>query len=154
MAKGASGAGVAYRRYILFERAVILAFATVLCSGLTMVVGIGAFHLSLPPTDGATLRSWFSEPVMTIAGPLCGLCTLIAYPFMLWGLVQTRLVRSLPLVILVSLSSMAVLARFHVIGAVISLVCSITTMCVCRWRFRDTVEATLNEPREPTSARG
>lgn len=145
---------MAHRRYILFERAVILAFATALCSGLTMVVGLGAFHLSLPPTDRAYGGSWFSEPAMTVAGPLCGLCTLIAYPFMLWGLVRTRLVKSLPTVILVSLGSMAVLARFHVIGAVISLVCSIAAMCVCRWRFRDTAEAILDEPQQPDSARG
>lgn len=137
---------MAYRRYILFERAVILAFATVICSGLTMVVGLGVFHLSLPPTDGAYGGSWFSEPAMTVAGPLCMLCTLIAYPFMLWGLVRTRLTRSLPLVFLVSLCSMALLARFHVFGALISLACSITTVSVCRWRFRDTVESTPNEP--------
>jgi hypothetical protein len=56
---------MAYSRYIGFERAMILLFATVACALLTMTVGIVVFHLRLPPTDGAYGESWFSTEVMT-----------------------------------------------------------------------------------------
>ena len=87
-----------YSRYIWFERAVILFFATVACALLTMSVGIGMIHFWLPPTDGAYGKPWFSIEVMTVAGPLCTLCVVIAYPVMLWGLARTNLGKSLPVV--------------------------------------------------------
>lgn len=128
---------MAYRRYIGFERAVILSVATVVCAVATMVVGIGVFRLGLPPTDGAYGRPWFSVEVMTVAGPLCVSCAAIAWPVMLWGLLRTTVSKSLPVVFAVSVGSMAASARLGPLGAGISLGCSVLAIAWCRRRFLD-----------------
>ena len=133
---------MAYRKYILFERAMVLALATVVCAGLTMCVGIAFLHMSLYG------EPWFSAHVMSVAGPYCILCALLAYPFMLWGLVRTNLARSLPFVFVVAVGSMAVTARLGLLGAGISLLCSIVAMAVCRRRFRDTALGAPNPARQ------
>ncbi|MBZ0151815.1 MAG: hypothetical protein K8J09_09810 [Planctomycetes bacterium] len=143
---------MAYSRYIRFERAVVLLFATVGCALLTMTVGIGMVHLRLPPTDGAYDKPWFSIEVMTVAGPLCILCTAIAYPIMVWGLVRTSLAKSLPVVFLVSTCSMAASTAVSPICAPISLACSAVGIAWCRSRFRDTVGAAPNTTQQPTGA--
>ena len=143
---------MAYSRYIGFERAVILLFATVACALLTMTVGIGVFHLCLPRTDGAYGKSWFSTEVMTVAGPLCILCAGIAYPLMVWGLVRTNLARSLPIVFVVSAGSMAASAALGPLGAGVCLACSAIAIVWCRWRFRDSVGAAPNSTQQPTGA--
>lgn len=143
---------MAYSRYIGFERAVILLFATVACALLTMVVGIGMIHLRLPPTDGAYGKPWFSIEVMTVAGPLCILCAAIAYPVMIWGLVRTKLAKSLPVVFVVSTGSMAASAGLGPLGAGISLACSTVAIAWCRWRLRDSVGAAPNTTQQPTGA--
>lgn len=132
---------MAYSRFLWFERAVILLFATIACGLLTMTVGIGILHWQLPPTDGAHGKPWFSIEVMTVAGPLCVLCIGIAYPVMLWGLARTNLTRSLPVVFAVATGSMAASARLGPLGAGISLLCSTAAVAWCRWRFRDAVAA-------------
>jgi hypothetical protein len=143
---------MAYSRFIGFERAIILLLATIACTLLTMTVGIGVFHLSLPPTDGAYGKSWFSTEVMTVATPLCVLCAGIAYPLMVWGLVRTNLARSLPIVFVVSTGSMAASAGLGPLGAGISLGCSTIAVAWCRWRFRDSVGAAPNTTQQPTGA--
>jgi O-antigen/teichoic acid export membrane protein len=145
---------MAYSRYIGFERAVILLFATVACALLTMIVGIGMIHLRLPPTDGAYGKPWFSIEVMTVAGPLGILCAVIAYPVMLWGLGRANLAKSLPVVFVVSVGSMAASARVGPLGAGVSLACSTAAIAWCRWRFRDTVGAAPNTTQQPTGAPG
>ena len=127
---------MAYSRYIRFERAVILFVATIACALLTMTVGVGMIHLRLPPTDGAYDKRWFSTEVTAVAGPLCLVCAVIAYPLMLWGLLRTDLAKSVPVVFAVAVVSMAATAGFGPLGAGISLACSTLAMAWCRSRFR------------------
>ena len=135
---------MAHNQDIVFERAVILLFATVGCALLTMVVGIGMLHFLLPPTDGAYGKAWFTSDVMSFALPLCFVGAVIAYPLMIWGLMRTSLSKSLPVVFAVSTFSMAAAARLGPLGEVISLGASTVAIAWCRRRFRDTVGATPN----------
>lgn len=143
---------MAHSRYMVLERAVILLLATVACALVTMVVGVGTFHLWLPQSDGAYGKPWFTVEVMAVAGTLCVACAVIAYPVILWGLLRTNLFKSLPVVVVVSITSMAASARLGPLGAGISLVCSTLAIVWCRSRFRDTVGAAPNLPQQPTSA--
>ena len=102
-----------------FERAVVLAFATLGCAWATATVGMFGFELSNRLTlVGLGLSGVDGE----IACWLTAIAALIAYPFMLWGLMRTQFERSLPRVFATSLLSMAVLSPAGPLGVPPSLV--------------------------------
>jgi hypothetical protein len=126
---------MAHRQHFLFARAVLLAFATAVCAGLTMGVGLVVLDLTeAPPRDG---ERWLSVRTLVEAAPACLLFAALAYPCMLGGLLRTNLAKSLPVVFVVSLASMALTARGYHLGALVSLICSCAAMDHCKTRFGD-----------------
>jgi hypothetical protein len=126
------------------ERSVILAVATLAFAFVTMVVSVATHHLSLPPSDLAYGGPWFPTPVLQVALFLSLITTLVAYPFMIWGLLQTQLVRSLPVVCSVAVISTSATAPFLGPWAIVpGIALLIVSMGFCRSRFRGSVSSSI-----------
>lgn len=127
----------------LFLRGLAIGGATALCAVLAGLLTLAVLHATLPDDDLAKQQSFseiLSDPLVRGVALMMSFGTaLVAYPFAFFLLLRTRLVRSIPLVLLATLLGTALGALSHVKFCIFlgGLLTGLAAMLWCNFRVRE-----------------
>lgn len=132
-----------------FERAVILAVGAAVIAILTAVLSVFVLRLQHAAPGEQLFPGTAVEYALAWAVPSAA----VAYPFLVWGLLRTRLVRSLLLVATVSLVvTPPALLVFAMHGLWIGFLASLLAISFCRRRFVDDPDAAQRDTASRTAS--
>ena len=127
----------------LFVRGLAIGGATALCAVLSGLLTIAVLHATLPDDDFAkqqSLAEILSDPlVLGVALMWSFGAALVAYPFAFFLLLRTRLVRSIPVVLMAALLGTTLGALSHIKFCIFfgGFLSGLAAMLWCRIRLRE-----------------
>jgi len=128
----------------LFVRGLAIGGATALCAVLSGLLTLAVLHATLPEDDLAKQQDFLeilSDPLVRGVALMVSFGTaLVAYPFAFFLLLSTRLVRSIPLVLLATLIGTPLGAASHNKYCLLfgGLIFGLAAMVVCNRKLQDT----------------
>ena len=127
----------------LFVRGLVIGGATALCAVLAGLLTLAVLHATLPDDDLAkqqSLAEILTDPLVSQVALMWSFgAALVAYPFAFFLLLRTRLVRSIPLVLLATLlgTTLGALSHFKFCIFFGGLLTGLGAMLWCRIRLHE-----------------